>query len=258
MPLEAGPQAALIGGALDLGGSLVGGIISGFRNKRIKGQLEDVNIPGLDEALYKAAYLGDTEALQYFAMENPEIMNFIEDPKLREAQTQALTGLQDIARQGFTPEDRGALEAANMQSAIQARGQREALAQRAQQRGMGGSGLQMAGQLGANQASANRMFTQGAQQGLQALQRKMQAGQAAGQLGGQVRGQEFGMAADKSAAQQRGREMNMANLMNTNQFNIANKMRADLANQGVDMAKIGAQQDLDRMKYEKDLAAASV
>lgn len=143
-----------------------------------------------------------------------------EDPRLRDAQMQALQGLQDIYRQGgLTAEDKARQAMINQQAAQQERGQREAILQNMQARGIGGSGAELAANLAAQQSGANQRAMGGLQTAANAENRALQALLQGGQLGGQIRGQEYGMASDKARAQDI-----------INQFNVANANQAAMQN----------------------------
>lgn len=133
--------------------------------------------------------------------------NITQDPRLQQAQTNALSNLEQIGQQGFTRQDQDALNSAMFQSGLQERSEREAQLQQARARGMGGSGLEFASALEAQQGAANRNYNTAAQLGLQARQRALDAIVASGQLGQSMQGQEYqrqglqyGQQAQRSAA----------------------------------------------------------
>lgn len=111
------------------------------------------------------------------------------DPQSREAQLQALSQLQDWSRGGLTGADRQGLESQRLRSAQASRSQREALAQGAAARGMGGSGLDFAMQQQANQSGQQQASDAESQMLQGAQQRQLQATQASAQLATGMRGQ---------------------------------------------------------------------
>lgn len=111
------------------------------------------------------------------------------DPSDEAAQRQALEQMQRWGSGGLTDADRGAMAATRRQDERGARGQRDALMQQAQARGMGGSGLDYATQMSADQAGQAQSSDAEAQMMQGAQQRALAAVQAQGQLGGQMRGQ---------------------------------------------------------------------
>ena len=101
----------------------------------------------------------------------------------RTAQNDALGLYNTWAQGGLTEADRLAQQSANRQAALQEQAQRGAIMQNAQMRGVGGSGVELAGQLAAQQGGANRaQENQTAIAGM-AQQRALQAAGAMGDLG---------------------------------------------------------------------------
>ena len=139
------------------------------------------------------------------------------DPHIRQAQYQALGRLQDVASQGgMTAEDKDRYLQMQSENARQERGQREAITQNMASRGMGGSGMELASQLQAQQSGANRNADQS--MGVQAMaqHRALQAMMGWGELAGQMRGQQFGEQGEAARAQ------DMINQFNTrNQQGVA-------------------------------------
>lgn len=105
----------------------------------------------------------------------------------RDAQMAALGQLQEWGRGGLTGADRGMLETTRRRDAQASRGQRGALMQQAQARGVGGSGLDYATQMAANQAGQTQASDAETQMMAQAQQRALSATGASAALGGQIR-----------------------------------------------------------------------
>ncbi len=109
-----------------------------------------------------------------------------------DAQRGALAGFQEIYEgDGLTDSDRQAIRAGQMENAIGARGQRDALMQNMQERGMGGSGAMLAGLLSANNSAVVGNTLGASAINSAAQQRALQALQGAGNLGGQMRDSSF-------------------------------------------------------------------
>lgn len=126
--------------------------------------------------------------------------NVSEDPRLKDYQMTALQRLQEMGGGGETPEDRAAALRARNQAAQYEKSQRDALMQNFAQRGAGGSGMELAQQLAAQQGGANRLNEASVNQAATAQQRALQAIQQSGQLASNVRGQEYGQQADRARA----------------------------------------------------------
>lgn len=112
------------------------------------------------------------------------------DPRTLQAQTLALRQMQQVAGAGgYTPVEREQIAQAQRQAALAEQSQRGAIQQQMAMRGVGGSGLDYAAQLGAQQSAANQGRADAASIAAQAQQRALLAMQAASQQAAQVRGQ---------------------------------------------------------------------
>lgn len=106
------------------------------------------------------------------------------DPELRGAQLAALRKLQQVGLEGgMDAESKAALLEGQQQAANYEQGQRGALMADAYRRGMGGSNLSMASQLGAQQAGAARVGMQGVQAAADARRRALQSLQGSADIG---------------------------------------------------------------------------
>lgn len=175
-------------------------------------QLEVVN-------LVSQGKLNPEEAKAYLV--GPSAMEQVKvDPRLQQAQMGALQYLQDIANQGgLTAQDRAQLADIEAQQKGVEKSQREAIMMNAAQRGMAGSGLEIASRLAAQQAAANQAAQRGTDVASMAQQRALQAMMQSGQMAGQVRGQEFG---EKSAAAEAKDAINRFNAQVQQQTGMAN------------------------------------
>lgn len=141
------------------------------------------------------------------------------DPRLRQAQLDALSELQEVGRQGgLTAQDRSRLEQIRNQTATADRGRRDAIMQNMRARGMGGSGNELLAQLQSAQAATDQASAEGLGVEAMAEQRKMDAIMGAGQLGGSIRGQDFGEASTVAGAQDALSKFNAANTQQARQF----------------------------------------
>lgn len=153
------------------------------------------------------------------------------NPAYTAAQEKALGQLQQIGEEGgLTALDRAKIQDIQDELNTTERGRQEALMQNARERGVGGSGLEMASRLASEQSAADRASRQGIDVAALAQQRALEAIQGAGQLGGQVREQQFGEQAQKATAQN---AIDAANANVLNQFAVFNAQQraaADAAN----------------------------
>jgi hypothetical protein len=113
----------------------------------------------------------------------------------------ALRMLQEQAgTQGFTPAERAMMQASERNQAQMARSQRDAIAQQAEARGMGGSGMALVQSQLAGEQATQRQADYQAQMQMAAQQRALQSMQALGGLGGAYYGQTFDQEATRRGA----------------------------------------------------------
>lgn len=162
------------------------------------------------------------EEAQVISQDPSAFLNIEENPVVAKAQMQALQKLQGIA-------DAGGLDAqgkARLMDVINefetsARGANEAIMENAAQRGIGGSGLELANRLVGTQESAGRASRNAVDVAAEAERRALDAIMESGRLSGDIRGQDYRVAADKAAA-----------IDAINNFNTRN--RQDVLNRNVD------------------------
>jgi len=153
------------------------------------------------------------------------------DPRLKEAQMNALSQLQQVGSSGgMMLEDKAALNEISSESANQARGAEQAIQQNMQARGMGGSGMEMAARLSSQQAAATRNANQSMTVAGMAQKRALDAMMQSGQLGGQIREQAFGEDSRKAEAQDAINRYNTANSQDVLQRNTATRNRVNESN----------------------------
>lgn len=186
---------------------------------------KDVDLPSYEELQAELTGLVNSgemtpEQAQAVLQQQSEFSGITLDPKLKQAQMEALAQLQEIGQnKGLTAMDRAQLAEIQGEEATQARGAREAILQNAAARGMGGSGLEIMAQMKNAQDSATRQSGRDTQVAGLAQQRALQAIQGAGQLGGQMNTQDFEQQAKIAQAKD---AINQFNTANQNQFNLAN------------------------------------
>ncbi len=122
------------------------------------------------------------------------------DPKYKDAQMQALQGLQDIGQNGMTLTDENNIRKIQGEQDTSARGSREAILNNAASRGLGGSGLELMSQMQNQQDSATRASQRGSDISAQAQDRALQALMQSGQLAGNIGAQDFGQQAQVAGA----------------------------------------------------------
>ena len=200
-------------------------------------------------------------------LQDPSAFNSIEtDPELQKAQMAALSQLQEIGSEGgLTKTDRAKLNQIKSQEDAANRGQREAIMQRAQARGMGGSGLEIASQLQNQQDSATRQAQRDMDVGALAEQRALDAILQGGNLAGSMQNTAFNQQAQKAEAndaisrfntqnRQSQANLNTGNMNAAQEANLMNRQKLSDANVGLrNQAQISNKQ-LPQQQYNNELA----
>lgn len=264
--------------AAAVGGNLIGGIMGDRAGKRQQrsadaaraqalAQFANISAPDIkDQELFyemlqntgdlnltNEAYVGDVQS---------ELENL--DPRLRQAQLQALSQIAGIADAGGLTDADYAMQrelAREVEGAAKARD--AAILQDMAQRGVAGSGMELAARLRGAQGASERMASEDDKLLSQALNRQMQASQQAANMAGNVRG----LDTNEAQAMDNIRRFNLQNQQNfqgrnidrTNQaerFNLQNQQRIADTNVGMrnqqQEANTGLQQQ--RFRNEMDLA----
>lgn len=195
-------------------------------------EIEDINLSRYDVVgqfspqLYRAEEAGQSAFNDVYV-----------DPRLKEAQLQALRALEEQGAEGLTAQDRVMLEKIAQDEETRARGAREAIIQQAQMRGVGGSGMELMQQMINQQESAGRQSMRDMEVAALREQAKREALLQAGQLGGSMRGQEFSEQAKAAEAKDI-----------LNKFNTANRQQAGMYNvQAQNAAQMQAQAERQRI-----------
>lgn len=205
----------------------------------------DIVIPNPEDLFYEIERYR-TEA----GIENPEMLftgdlargptelgGIETEQDVLDAQRAAMTGLTDVAQEGITATEAAQMQGTMTEEALRQKGAREAILQNFQERGIGGSGQELAAQLLNQQASADR----GAQTAfdISALgkQRALEALTSSGDLASRVRGQEFGEQAQTATAQDAIAAFNLNQEAQTRQANVDRGYDAALNRQRIGMAQ---------------------
>lgn len=160
-----------------------------------------------------------------------------EDDTSLNAQYDALEQLKQYgADGGLSPQDKARIAQVNDEFANTERGSREAVNQNMAERGVYGSGAEMAAKLAGVQTASNNAARSAADISSSAADRALSAIKSSGDLGGQINQQEYQKQAQKAAA-----------VDAINKFNAQNS-------QSVNMANVGARNDAQ--KYNLDTAQA--
>jgi hypothetical protein len=203
------------------------------------------------------------EQIRAFLQERTAYEDISVDPRLKAQQMDTLAALQEIAKsEGLTAQDKALLARIVREEDIKARGQREAIMQSAQERGIAGSGIELASQFQAQQEAATRQAMRDQEVAALAEQRKMAALMGSGEMAGQMRGQEYGEQQNLAQARDMLSRFNLANQQQTEAQNVASRNQAqqyNLANQqriAEENAKWAAMAPQQRFQNQLGLAQA--
>lgn len=189
----------------------------------IEAMKRDYEIAGysgdLTPAMEQALSLGDT------AYEDINI-----DPRLKQAQFDALAQLAGVAQGGLTEADMMGLEQVRRNAAGQDQARQEAILQNMQQRGMGGFGNELIARLSSGQAAADRASQEGMQIAQMAQQRALEAMMNQGNMASSVRGQEFSEQSRMADAKDIINRFNVQNQQGVQQRNIGMQNQAQQRN----------------------------
>lgn len=214
--------AAILGGSALAGGAL--GILSrpnlsaSTNTAKLQALLGLANRPPAIPEVEFAKY-STPEALSYLGNFTPEELQATGLPSgvinaaMRQKQLQAIGGVEELSQTGLSAIDRAALTEIQNQIATQERGQRESILQNMAQRGLAGSGQELAAQLQSSQAASQQASTQGMQQAAQAQRARMQALSSLSEMAGGIEQTDFQREAQRQEAQD---AINRFNLQNRN------------------------------------------
>ena len=150
---------------------------------------------------------------------NTELGNIIRNEQMRQAQLDVLRQYQELGTEGLSAIDRAALSEIQNQIAMQERGQREAILQNMAQRGLSGSGQELAASLAASQQATQDASMQGMRQAAMAQANRQAALQQIANMAGGLEQTDFQRAANRAQAQDV-----------INQFNVQNRNLAQSQN----------------------------
>lgn len=152
------------------------------------------------------------------------------DPRLQQAQFDALAQLGEISQGGLTDADMMGLEQVRRNAAGQDQARQEAILQQMQQRGFGGFGNELIAKLSSGQAAADRASQEGMQIAQMAQQRALEALMNQGNMASSVRSQEFGEQSRAADARDIINRFNVQNQQGVQQRNIGQQNMAQQQN----------------------------
>lgn len=234
--------AMLVGG----GATVIGGLMGADAQNRARraaleaaargvAQFEGIDVPTVAEQsliLQTPDLVGTYDPLlEQILSLGPSAMEGVStDPLLAQAQLDSLLGLQDIAQGGLTEADMAASRDIQRQVGQSSEARRQAILQNMAERGVLGSGMELAAQLQGEQQATDQQAKASDELIRQAQARALQGLTASGNMASQMRTQEFGEKSDVARAQDIINQFNTANQQQTQQRNVAEQNRAQQAN----------------------------
>jgi len=225
-----------------LGGPLLGGIFGGLLNnsdekkaeeyqKKAFNVIEALKLPTLEEqqiALQGLVDAGDLtpEMLETISLDRSAMENVATDPRLRSAQMNALERLTQQGQEGLTAMDRLALTEISKENERATQARNASTLMNMAQRGMAGSGAELAAQLASNQSAAENAQSRGLNVAAQAQQRALEATMQGANLAGTMQGREFDQQSAVARAKDAINEFNARNRQNVAQYNVGNRNEA--------------------------------
>ena len=235
--------ALIAGGA----GTVAGGLMGYLTKPNLSASTNSAKLQALTSLLNRPPEIPEVElrkystpeALSYLGNFTPEELQATGLPAgvinqaMRNKQLQALGGVEELSQTGLSAIDRAALSEIQNEIAMQERGQRESILQNMAQRGMSGSGQELAAQLQSSQAASQLASQQGLQQAAQAQRARVDALSNLSNMATGLESTDFERQAQKAQAQDV-----------INQFNVQNRNVAGLRN-------LQTQQDLSSMNAQE-------
>ncbi len=238
--------------------SLVGGAMGASEEAKGRKSAERMAAQGVEA--FRNVDLPDIEK-QKILLENPELIGELApemqqalnldpsamedvaaDQALEDAQMQSLEGISEVAEGGLTEADIAASREISRGVAQDAEARRKAVLNNMAQRGVLGSGMELAAQLQAQQQAVDTQSQAADRLTQQAQARALQALQQQGTMAGDIRRQDV---AEQTAAA-RARDA-------INQWNLANQQQ--VANQNVQQRNLSQQQNLAARQAQEDQRA---
>lgn len=213
---------------------------------------------------------------QYFPEEevqhvlaNSQMEGVSTDPRLAQAQMNALESMSKIGETGLTAEDKMNLNKLRRDSGAQEQSRQAGILQNLASRGVSGSGIELAARMNSSQAAAQRQSEESDRLAAMAQNRSLQAIASAGQLGGQIRGQEFNEKSDIAKAQdaisafntQNGQQVAQRNVNARNQAqqkNLEEKQRIADATVGLHNSQQEHNKQLEQTDFENRAKKAAM
>ncbi len=239
------------------GGALAGGLMGYLTRPDLSASANSAKLQALASLINRPPEIPEVElqkystpeALAYLGNFTPEELQATGLPAgvinqaMRNKQLQALGGVEQLSQTGLSAIDRAALSEIQNEIAMQERGQRESILQNMAQRGISGSGQELAAQLQSSQAASQLASQQGLQQAAQAQRARAEALANLSEMATGLEQTDFQRQAQRAQAQD---VINQFNTQNRNTAGLRNlQTKQELANLNAQERNRIAQANID-------------
>jgi len=246
--------ASVVSGVGQAAGGIMGSSMQAYRKKQGRKWIENLKDLGFEltpDQLAQYEYMAEMAPEEL----TQQILNdYGNDPRIQQAMAADEAGLQQLMEMGtqggYTAADRAQLQQAGIDANVQARGARDALAQQARMQGTGGSGMDMANRMAANQGAADMASRRGMDIASQGQMRALNALQAGGQQAGQMQQQGLNIAQGRLGIEQFNRDLQ------GQQQQLAQSTQAQNATAQNELAMRKAEAELEAKKEKQALQAS--
>jgi hypothetical protein len=238
--------ATLVGAGTAVAGPLIGQYLAGQQAGALAGANKLNLLASGIQAATPPPVIGDLSLARYdesalvpyqqveefipIELQGTELGRILRDEVQRQNQLGVLREYQNLSQTGLSAIDRAALAEIQNQLAAQERGQRESILQNMAQRGISGSGLELAANLQASQQASQEASMEGMRQAAQAQQARLQALGNVAQMSKGLEQTDFERAAQQARAQDVINQFNNQNLNLARSQFLENKQRLENAN----------------------------
>lgn len=195
----------------------------------------NIPIPTVEE---QSIILQNPDLMGQYTPEQVEVMQMMSsamegvsaDQGTIDAQKSALEGISEVAEGGYTEADKSVAREINREVNQQSQARQKAILNAMANRGVLGSGMELAAQLQGEQQSIDQASRAGENLTQQAQARALQALGQQGQMAGQMRGQEFGERSDIARSRDEINRFNLQNRQRANEMNVGERNQAQQYN----------------------------
>jgi hypothetical protein len=234
------PYGALAGAGMSLAGSLFSGDDDEEQKaeeaqRAALAQYQNIAIPDIaDQQLHLEGLksVGDYTPEMEAAMAggSSAMEGVSSDPRLKEQNMRVLSQMTDAGRGGLTMEDRAALNELRNKTAQQTQARDASILQNMAQRGVAGSGSELAARMIESQNAGNEASAAGDRLASMGQQKALQALASAGSMGGQMQTQDFREKSDVANAADIARRFDVTNSRDVQQRNVGSRNTAQAGN----------------------------